>query len=72
MLDKQIPDGPWHALVTLRSGLLERSARATVNFPATATPHQSYRLIAGLVIFLLLVGVSVALVKRRRRKSATA
>ncbi len=72
MLDKQIPDGPWHALVTLRSGLLERSARATVNFPATATPRRSYRLIAGLAIALLLVGMFAAFVKSRRRKSATA
>jgi hypothetical protein len=67
MLDKQIPDGPWHALVTLRSGLLKRSARATVNFPATGTPHRSYRLIAGLVILLLLVGMFAALAMRRRR-----
>lgn len=71
MLDTQIPDGPWHALVTFRSGLLERSARATINFPVTATPHRSYRLIVGLVIFLLLVGMFAALVKGRR-KSATA
>jgi len=67
MLDRQIPDGPWHALVTLRSGLLERSARATIDFPATATPHRSYHLIAGLVILLLLVGMFAAFVMRRRR-----
>ncbi len=67
MLDRQIPDGPWHALVTLRSGLLERSARATINFPATATPHRSYHLIAGLIVLLLLVGMFAALVMRRRR-----
>jgi hypothetical protein len=65
MLDREIPDGPWHALVTLRSGLLERSARATINFPATVTPHRSYLLIAGLVILLLLVGMVAALVMRR-------
>jgi hypothetical protein len=67
MLDRQIPDGPWHALVTLRSGLLERSARATIDFPATATHHTSYHLIAGLVILLLLVGMFAALLMRRRR-----
>jgi hypothetical protein len=66
-LDRQIPDGPWHALVTLRSGLLKRSARATINFPATATPHRSYHLVVGLVILLLLVGISAARVMRRRR-----
>ncbi len=72
MLDKQIPDGPWHTLVTLRSGLLERSASATVNFPAAATRHRSYRAIAELVVFLLLAGLFAALVNGRRRKSATA
>jgi hypothetical protein len=62
MLDKQIPDGPWHALVTLRSGLLERSARATISFPATGVPSSPYLtalVIAGLVL-LLLVGIVAA------------
>jgi len=70
MLDRRIPDGPWHALVTLRSGLLQRSARATINFPATATSHSpylTYLVIAGLVI-LLLVGILMALYMRRRHK----
>jgi hypothetical protein len=68
MLDKQIPDGPWHALVSLRSGLLRRSARATVSFPAAGTPSSSYLtylVIAGLVI-LLLVGTVAAHLRRRR------
>lgn len=67
MLDKQIPNGPWQALVTLRSGLLEREARATINFPATiGARHRPYRLIAGIVILLLLVGSTIALHTRRR------
>jgi hypothetical protein len=67
MLDKQIPDGPWHALVTLRSGLLQRSARATISFPATGTPSSPYLtyLITGLVI-LLLMGIVAARLSRRR------
>lgn len=28
-LDEQVPDGPWEAAITLRSGLLERNAQAT-------------------------------------------
>jgi LPXTG-motif cell wall-anchored protein len=67
MLDRQIPDGPWHALVTLRSGPLERSARATINFPATGTSQLPYQLIAGFLILLLLVGILTALLMRRRR-----
>ena len=34
-LDKRLPAGPWDARITLRSGLLERSARATITFPDT-------------------------------------
>jgi hypothetical protein len=67
MLDRQLPDGPWHALVALRSGPLERSARATINFPATATSQLPYQLIAGFLILLLLVGILTALLMRRRR-----
>lgn len=67
VLDRRIPDGPWHALVTLRSGLLERSARATISFPATGAPSSPYLIIAGLVI-LLLLGIFIALHMCRRHK----
>jgi hypothetical protein len=67
VLDKQIPDGPWHALVTLRSGLLQRTARATITFPATGAPSSPYLIIAGLVI-LLLMGILIALHMCRRHK----
>jgi LPXTG-motif cell wall-anchored protein len=69
MLDKQIPDGPWDALLTLHSGLLENSARATITFPTTgSTPSSPYPIIAGLVI-LLLIGILAALFTKSRRKS---
>jgi hypothetical protein len=71
VLDKQIPDGPWHALVTLRSGLLERSAHATITFPATGAPSSpllTYLIIAGLVILLLVGIVAARLITRRRRQ----
>jgi hypothetical protein len=67
VLDKQIPDGPWHALVTLRSGLLQRSARATINFPTTGTSQLPNGLIAVFVVLLLVVGILVVLLMRRRR-----
>lgn len=35
LLDKQVPVGPWHAKIVLRSGLLERSASSTISFPGT-------------------------------------
>jgi len=34
-LDKRLPAGPWDAQITMRSGLVERSARATTTFPDT-------------------------------------
>jgi hypothetical protein len=69
-LDKRLPDGPWQALVTLRSGLLESSARATITFPATGTPSSPYPIIAGFVIFLLVGIVAARLITRRRRHRA--
>src|SRR6185436_940317 len=32
-LDKALPAGPWDAQITLRSGLVERTTRATITFP---------------------------------------
>ena len=36
-LDKQLPAGPWGAHIALRSGLVERSAQATITFPDAGT-----------------------------------
>jgi hypothetical protein len=33
VLDERVPAGPWDARIILHSGLLERSARATISFP---------------------------------------
>ena len=75
-LDEQVPDGPWEATITLRSGLLERSAQATITFPGagSATPvpvapvHDRWSLLvlAGLVCVLLLVALLWAIARRRR------
>ncbi len=75
-LDDAIPAGPWDARITLRSGLLERTARATISFPASgaspsvlaaplrpATPY----LVAGGLVVLLLAGIAAPLVIRKRR-----
>lgn len=35
-LDKQLPDGPWHARIDLTSGVLHRTAEATIRFPHNA------------------------------------
>lgn len=77
-LDRQLPDGPWGALLTLRSGLVSEDAQATIRFPASAGSADPVRpdgaasglvwtigLIGGLVA-VLLVAVVVLLVRRRR------
>jgi len=78
VLDKRLPAGPWDARITLHSGSLERSALATVSFPATgaspsvnATPTRRgspYPVVAGVFVLLLAVGALVVLVRRRRRR----
>lgn len=75
-LDEQIPDGPWEATITLRSGLLERTAQATLAFPraGSATPvpvtpddgRWPLLVMAGLLLVLLSVGLLWALARRRR------
>ena len=74
-LDEQVPAGPWEAVIILRSGLLERTARATITFPESgaATPVSVasirrgwlYPAFAGVVVLVL--GAGTSLVVRRRR-----
>jgi hypothetical protein len=76
VLDEEIPAGPWVARITLRSGLLERTARATITFPAAGAsasvrtvpvrPGWLFPAIAGLAVTLLL-GTATVLVARARR-----
>jgi CheY-like chemotaxis protein len=74
-LDKALPAGPWDARITLKSGLVERSAGATITFPANGSadavatnskksglPKTALALVgAGVVLALALIGF------RRRR-----
>jgi hypothetical protein len=85
VLDKQLPAGPWDAQITLRSGLLERSSRATITFPAAGAPPlvaAAAPLVApsstrsgwlypaiGGFIVLLLVFLALLVVLRRRRQT---
>jgi hypothetical protein len=79
-LNSQLPAGPWHAHLTLKSGLLSHSARATITFPkigaapivlATSTrPGQRYVVIVAL-IGLLLLGAATLLITARRSLKTT-
>jgi hypothetical protein len=73
MLDDRLPAGPWDARIDLKSGLLERTARATITFPSkgsvTVTVRHGwllYLVIGGIALLLLLGAVILLLVRRRR------
>lgn len=80
-LSQQIPDGPWDAKLTLKSGVVERSVAARITFPAApdassapvdADPERSS---PAPLLLLLAVAAIVALlaalaVTRRRASSA--
>ena len=69
MLNRRLPDGPWRALVALRSGLLSHSASGVIDFPAVGKQGPPYIIIAVLTLLILLSGW---LAYRRRRSSAAA
>ena len=81
VLDKRLPAGPWDAQITLRSGLLERKAQATITFPkaGAAPPAQTstrpgwiYLVLIGLLVLLVLVALKVIRGRRGRRRQIVA
>jgi hypothetical protein len=73
-LDPRLPAGPWNAEITLRSGLVEHVARATVTFPDTGAaapvstrPDRRGRVPAVAVLLLGAVAVLVTLQRKRLR-----
>lgn len=78
ILDGRLPDGPWDAVVSLESGLDERSASATITFPVTGaaapveatagSPRGPWVIVLGAAVLLaLLVGVASSIRQRRLR-----
>jgi hypothetical protein len=74
-LDEQLPRGPWQARIRLRSGLIQRTAVATITFPgAVASPadvkvEQARRLNLMLpAILLALLAVAALGLQLSRRK----
>ena len=68
-LDPEIPSGPWLAIADLRSGLVQRSASATIVFPnadggsappVPAKPYETQRRIL-IPVASLLLGLAIAL-----------
>lgn len=81
VLDKEIPNGPWRAVLTLRSGTIEHTVTATISFPDAggdarvfeARPQKGKRF-WGLIALLLLLAVLLSLLwllwRRRRADDA--
>jgi hypothetical protein len=67
LLDRRLPAGPWDARVNLHSGLITRSARATITFPGEKKSPWLMRAIASLVL-LLLVGIAARVLVMRKRR----
>lgn len=77
-----LPNGPWTAQIKLTSGLLERTASATVTFPDTgpgpavaATPEDGYPwlpLSATAAVLLLAAAAAVVFMRRLRRRNRAA
>jgi len=76
VLDRELPNGPWQANLTLRSGILERTASAEITFPDSGTgpavpvePGNSWLapLLGGVVALLLLGALAYSVFRRKRR-----
>lgn len=78
-LDKRLPAGPWDAQITLHSGLLERSARATLTFPdagrspaVSATPARSGWPRAPIAVLLLCIAAGALVALKRSGRTTIA
>ncbi len=78
-LDKRLPAGPWDARITLRSGFLERSTRATIKFPDTDVAVTgsdrvgwAYPAIATLAVLLLALIVALLISRSRQGRPRAA
>jgi hypothetical protein len=71
VLSKRLPNGPWLAQINLVSGLTERHAEATIQFPGYgARTAISRYLITGVILLIILAMIAAAwLVRRNRRPS---
>jgi hypothetical protein len=79
-LDKQLPAGPWDAEISLRSGLVERSANATITFPDSgmsepvATSTGSMVMVAAttavIVVLVLICAYALWIWRRHNRQTA--
>ncbi len=80
VLDPRLPNGPWDASIELTSGLLVRSAHATITFPeAGAAPVAAnpvgnglatWAVALGVLVLVLLLALLLLFLVRRRSRRA--
>jgi hypothetical protein len=70
-LDKQLPDGPWLALIDLTSGITKRSAEATIDFSPAGSANRGYLIGAAILVLVLLAGSATWLTRRKIRSRRT-
>ncbi|MDT7705075.1 MAG: hypothetical protein QOG20_682 [Pseudonocardiales bacterium] len=79
-LDRQLPDGPWTASISLTSGLLENHYQARIQFPAgpgataPVAPQPTgiggyLPVLAGMLILILVVAAVLVIIRRRARRN---
>jgi hypothetical protein len=66
-LSAGIPDGPWHALVRLRSGLVVRAEHATINFAAAAPGGTGFPVVPAAGASLLVLAIIATMIIRSNR-----
>ncbi|MCD9625138.1 hypothetical protein [Rhabdothermincola salaria] len=77
-LDERLPDGPWDAVITLESGLTQRTGEATITFSAAGDPvpvteaddAMPWAVLLGAgAVLALLVGATWSIRRQRRRRA---
>jgi len=67
ILPRRLPDGPWHAMIDLQSGLTERKAYATVSFATHVNAANSAALRRYTIIgVILIIALGLAFLVRQR------
>ncbi len=72
-LSRQLPVGPWRALLDLTSGVTIRHAAATVRFPGAAVKAKAaisgYLILAAILLGVVILALIGAWLIRRRPRS---
>lgn len=78
VLGRRLPNGPWTATLTLHSGMVKRTATATLTFPDSGVGQPVALSASSLIVPTVLATLALAvatvvfvLLRRRRRRRTT-